>query len=163
MRLRRLNGRMSVQASLIQARQSCLSPLLPASRQPSGFSRSAGQIEYCSSWFTTTLYVVVSSFSSWSIPVLLRSLDRPAGALAGLPVHSQRRGESRGGTEVLEPPAVGPAGLAFHPQQARRLAGGEGHVEAVERPREPLARRLDERLLAGPTAEEGARPLGLGH
>ncbi len=29
---------------------SAFAPLLPASRQPSGFSRSAGQIEYCSSW-----------------------------------------------------------------------------------------------------------------
>ncbi len=46
---------MSVQTSLIQAKHSSLGPFFPASRQPSAFSRSAGQIEYCSSWFTTTL------------------------------------------------------------------------------------------------------------
>jgi hypothetical protein len=28
---------------------------LPASFQPRALSRSVGQIEYCSSWFTTTL------------------------------------------------------------------------------------------------------------
>ena len=46
---------MSVHTSLIQARHSPFAPVFPASFQPSAFSRSLGQIEYCSSWFTTTL------------------------------------------------------------------------------------------------------------
>src|SRR2546426_521412 len=47
--LRRLSGRMSVHTSLTYSRHSAFGPLLPASRHPAGFSRSAGQIEYCSS------------------------------------------------------------------------------------------------------------------
>src|SRR5262249_22082989 len=51
----KLSGRMSVQTSSIYARHSAFVPCLPTSFHPSAFSRSAGQIEYCSSWFTTTL------------------------------------------------------------------------------------------------------------
>lgn len=40
---------MSVQTSLMYARQSALLPVLPESFQPAGRSRSTGQIEYCSS------------------------------------------------------------------------------------------------------------------
>src|SRR5439155_20120744 len=52
---RKLSGRMSVQKLLIYCRHSAWSPVLPVSRQCGAFARWAGQIEYCSSWFTTTL------------------------------------------------------------------------------------------------------------
>jgi hypothetical protein len=51
----------------MSARHSAFGPLLPASFPPSAFLRSAGQIEYCSSWFNTTLYIPLSSFSSMFI------------------------------------------------------------------------------------------------
>jgi hypothetical protein len=47
--LRRLSGLMSVHAFLMYAKHSVLDPTVPASLQPTGLSRSAGQIEYCSS------------------------------------------------------------------------------------------------------------------
>src|SRR4029079_13303557 len=72
--LRKLSGRMAVETSFIYARPSALVPVLPASFQPNAFSRSAGQIEYCSSWFITTLYIVWSSDSSRSMFVLLRNI-----------------------------------------------------------------------------------------
>src|SRR6202022_3055598 len=43
-------------------------PVLSMSRPPFGVCRAAGQIEYCSSWLTTTRYWVVSSSSSSAIP-----------------------------------------------------------------------------------------------
>ena len=46
---RRLSGLMSVHTALIWARHSGLDPVFPTSRHPSGLSRLAGQIEYCSS------------------------------------------------------------------------------------------------------------------
>ena len=46
---RRLNGRMSVHTWPMYSKHSDLVPVLPASRHPSGKSRWAGQIEYCSS------------------------------------------------------------------------------------------------------------------
>ena len=46
---RRGSGRMSVQTSWKYARHSALRPYWPASSHPSGSSRAAGQIEYCSS------------------------------------------------------------------------------------------------------------------
>jgi hypothetical protein len=70
---------MSRQTSSINFRHSSFEPSLPASLQPRGQSRSAGQIEYCSSWLSTTLYVSVS-FSSVVIARLLRSLP-PQGSL----------------------------------------------------------------------------------
>ena len=45
----KLRGLMSVLTSLMDSRHSRFVPVLPASFQPSGFSLSAGQIEYCSS------------------------------------------------------------------------------------------------------------------
>src|ERR1044071_1571487 len=69
----RLKGRMSVHTPLMWSRHSCFVPLLPASFQPRAFSRSAGQMEYCSSWLTTTLQIVVSSCSSVFIFSLLHS------------------------------------------------------------------------------------------
>lgn len=46
---RRLSGIIVVHITLIKAKHTALDPLLPASRQPGAFSRSIGQIEYCSS------------------------------------------------------------------------------------------------------------------
>lgn len=48
-------GRMSVQTSSMYARQADFGPENPASLQPRGSSRLTGQIEYCSSSFTTTM------------------------------------------------------------------------------------------------------------
>lgn len=47
---------MSVQTFLMYSMHSSLLPVFPSSRQPGAFSRSFGQIEYCSSSFTTTAY-----------------------------------------------------------------------------------------------------------
>src|SRR5579862_8110292 len=56
-------------------RHSDLDPLLAASRQPTGFGRSAAQIEYCSSSFTTTLYFVSSVSTLFIVsPLQIRSV-----------------------------------------------------------------------------------------
>ena len=67
---RMLNGRISVHICLIYSKQSCLESCLPTSRQPRGFSWSAGRIEYCSSWLMRTLYIVTitpaqTTFGVW--------------------------------------------------------------------------------------------------
>src|ERR1700736_3438603 len=49
MLLRSVSGLMSVHTSLMYSRHSAFDPLFAASFQPAGFSRSAGQIEYCPS------------------------------------------------------------------------------------------------------------------
>ena len=52
---RRLKGRMSVQTRSMYSKHSSLVPVFIASSQPGAFGRCASQIEYCSSWLTTTL------------------------------------------------------------------------------------------------------------
>ena len=98
---------MSRQTSSINLRHSSFEPSLPASRQPRGQSRSAGQIEYCSSWLSTTLYVSVS-LSSDVIAWLLRS-SLPQGSLARL-----ARGDRRPWTESDIGKSSG------HPRDVRR-------------------------------------------
>jgi hypothetical protein len=55
---------MSVHTSSIHASTSALGPGVPTAVHPRGISRSTGQIEYCSSWLMTAVYVVLSSRSS---------------------------------------------------------------------------------------------------
>src|SRR5262245_16598696 len=61
--LRRLSGLMSVHTLPMYSRHTSLGPVLPTAVQPGGKTRSAGQIEYCSSWFMTTWYTILSSAS----------------------------------------------------------------------------------------------------
>src|SRR5215471_9755349 len=67
---RRLRGRMSVHTSSMYAKHSDFRPSFPTAVHPAGMGLSANQIEYCSSWFMTTLYVRVSSSSSITDPPL---------------------------------------------------------------------------------------------
>src|SRR5439155_16978918 len=61
--------------------------------------------------------------------------------------------------QPLHPPTCRLFRLPFDPQQPRRLTRREGDVEFVERARQPIPRRLDERLFACPAPEERPRPL----
>src|SRR5436305_3020570 len=63
-----------------------------------------------------------------------------------------------GRVEVAEGPALGAGGVAFEGEHARRLAGGQGDVEGVERRGEPLPHRLQVSLLARPAVEERLFP-----
>src|SRR5262249_29369678 len=52
---RTLRGLMSVHTRSMWPSHASRAPFLPPSLQHRGFARSAGQIEYCPSWLTTTL------------------------------------------------------------------------------------------------------------
>lgn len=52
---------MSVQIRAMWSRHSARVPRTPAATHPAGSLSSAGQMEYCSSWFTTTMYTVPTS------------------------------------------------------------------------------------------------------
>ena len=52
---------MSVQIRLMWSRHSARVPRTPAKAHPAGSLASAGQMEYCSSWFTTTMYTASAS------------------------------------------------------------------------------------------------------